>query len=106
MQRLYPAVSLETRGSTFPRLLLSVAYRDGNHIRMRAYVPTGEDAPELASLRVTDTLGANGIAEALLLAGLTIRYGETMHARPMRHASKERPRRLGERRRSRDSRSR
>jgi hypothetical protein len=63
------------RGNVYPRLLLSVDYRDPKHIRLRAYDEDGS---------VTDTLGANDLAEACLLAGLTVRYGETMHARKLR----------------------
>jgi hypothetical protein len=80
------AVHLHTseRGNTFPRLLLAVDYRDAKHIRMRAYEPDGRVPPELKGYKVADTLGCNDIAEAALWAGLTIRYGETMHARNMR----------------------
>ena len=63
------------RGNTYPRLHLAIDYRDPKHIRLRAHDGDG---------RVIDTLGANDIAEACLLAGMTIRYGETMHARKMR----------------------
>jgi hypothetical protein len=63
------------RGNVYPRLLLSVDYRDPKHIRLRAYGSEGS---------VADTLGANDLAEACLLAGLTVRYAETMHARKLR----------------------
>ena len=63
------------RGSVFPRLVLSVDYRDPKHIRLRTYDQDG---------RVADTLGANDIAEAIIRIGEVVRFGETMHARPMR----------------------
>jgi hypothetical protein len=63
------------RGNVYPRLDLSIDYRDPKHVRIRAY---DEDH------KVVDTLGANDVAEACLLAGMTIRYGETMYARKLR----------------------
>ena len=71
------AVHLHTseRGNTYPRLDLSIDYRDPKHIRLRAYDGNG---------KVVDTLGANDIAEAALLAGMTVRYAETMFARKLR----------------------
>jgi hypothetical protein len=36
-----------------------------------------------------DTRGANDIAEAALLAGMTVRFGETMYARKLRRATKK-----------------
>jgi hypothetical protein len=72
------------RGNVYPRLDLSIDYRDPKHIRIRAY---DEDH------HVVDTLGANDIAEACLLVGLTVRYGETMHARKMRGDAPPTPRR-------------
>jgi len=70
------------RGNTYPRLDLSVDYRDPRHIRIRAY---DQDH------HVVDTLGANDVAEACLLVGLTVRYGETMHARKLRAAGEPEP---------------
>ena len=66
------------RGNTYPRLQLTIDYRDPKHIRLRAYDEHG---------KVVDTLGANDIAEAALLAGMTVRYGETMYARKLRRAA-------------------
>lgn len=79
---VYPQTS--TRGNTYPRLLLSVDYRDPKNIRLRAYAPKDDAEPDLSAFRVVDTLGANDLSEACLLAGLTVRYAETMHARPLR----------------------
>lgn len=70
---VYPYTS--ERGSTYPRLDLSIDYRDPKHIRLRAYDADGH---------VVDTLGCNDIAETLIWAGATIRYGETMYARKLR----------------------
>lgn len=67
------------RGNDYPRLHLTVDYRDPKHIRLRAHDASG---------KVVDTLGANDIAEACLLAGMTIRYGETMYARRLRASPK------------------
>lgn len=69
------------RGNSYPRLLLSVDYRDPKHIRLRAYGEHG---------KVVDTLGANDIAEAVVLAGMTVRYGETMYARKLRRDASDR----------------
>ena len=66
------------RGNRCPRLRLTVDYRDPKHIRLRAYDSDG---------KVVDTLGANEIAEAALLAGMTVRYAETMYARKLRKAA-------------------
>ena len=63
------------RGNTYPRLDLSVDFREPKHIRLRTY---DENA------HVVDTLGCNDIAEALVWASATIRYAETMYARPLR----------------------
>lgn len=63
------------RGNTYPRLVLSIDYREPKHIRLRSYDEHGH---------VVDTLGCNDIAEALVWAGATIRYGETMYARKLR----------------------
>jgi hypothetical protein len=63
------------RGNVYPRLDLSIDYRDPKHIRLRTY---DQDH------KVVDTLGANDLAEASLLAGLTIRASETQHAKRMR----------------------
>ena len=65
------------RGNVYPRLDLSIDYRDPERVRIRAY---DEDH------KVVDTLGANDVAEACLLAGMTIRYGETMYARKFKQA--------------------
>jgi hypothetical protein len=71
------AVFLHTsqRGSVFPRLNITIDFRDPKHIRLRTY-----DARN----RVVDTLGANDIAEAALLTGFVVRYAETMNARRLR----------------------
>jgi hypothetical protein len=63
------------RGNTYPILDLSISFREPKHIRIRTTDEHG---------RVVDTLGCNDIAEALVWAGATIRYAETMYARPMR----------------------
>lgn len=63
------------RGNTYPRLDLSVDFREPKHIRLRTY--TEDD-------HVVDTLGCNDIAEALVWAAATIRYAETMYARKLR----------------------
>ena len=80
------AVHLHTseRGNTFPRLILAIDYRDPKHIRLRAYEPDGREEPELKGYKVADTLGCNDIAETLVWAAATIRYGETMYARNLR----------------------
>jgi hypothetical protein len=70
---VYPYTS--ERGNTYPRLDLSIDYRDPKHIRLRAYDAGGH---------VVDTLGCNDIAETLIWAGATIRYAETMYARRLR----------------------
>src|SRR3954447_20122598 len=70
------------RGNTYPRLDLSVDYRDPKHIRLRAYDSDG---------RVVDTLGCNDIAETLIWASATIRYGETMYARKLREQLQKPP---------------
>ena len=63
------------RGNTYPRLHLTVDYRGPKNLRIRAYDEDG---------RVADTIGANDLAEVCLLAGMTVRYAETMHARRLR----------------------
>ena len=63
------------RGNSYPRLDLSVDFREPKHIRLRSYD---------ASDKVVDTLGCNDIAEALVWASATIRYAETMYARKLR----------------------
>lgn len=63
------------RGNQYPRLDLSVDFREPKHIRLRSY----DEAR-----RVIDTLGCNDIAEALVWASATIRYAETMYARKLR----------------------
>lgn len=72
------------RGNQYPRLLLTVDYRDPKNIRLRAYTPREGIEPDLSSFKLVDTLGANDLAEACLLVGMTTRYAETMHARPLR----------------------
>lgn len=72
------------RGNTYPRLNLTVDYRGPKNIRLRAYDENH---------RVVDTLAANDLAEACLLAGLTVRYAETMHARKLRADGEVRPKR-------------
>lgn len=76
---LAPEHSAVKKGNVYPRLDLSIDYRDPKHVRIRAY---DEDH------KVVDTLGANDVAEACLLAGMTIRYGETMYARKLRASAK------------------
>ena len=73
-----------SQGNEYPRLLLSIDYRGSKNIRLRAYAPKGGEKPDLSSFKTVDTLGANDLAEAVLLAGMTARYAETMHARPLR----------------------
>jgi hypothetical protein len=68
------------RGNQYPRLDISIDYRGPKNIRLRAY---DEDH------HVVDTLGANDLAEACLLAGLTIRSAETLHARKLRSGAEE-----------------
>ena len=63
------------RGNTYPRLDLSIDYRNPKHIRLRAYDADGH---------VVDSLGCNDIAETLIWAAATIRYGETMFASKLR----------------------
>lgn len=63
------------RGNKYPRLDISIDYRSPKNIRLRTYDENH---------RVVDTLGANDLAEACLLAGLTIRSAETLHARKFR----------------------
>jgi len=72
------------QGNQYPRLVLTVDYRDPKNLRLRAYAPKEGQAPDLSSFRLVDTLGANDLSEAVLLAGFTVRYAETMHARPLR----------------------
>jgi hypothetical protein len=70
------ATHLETsqQGNEVPVLHLEVRYFD-SHVRIRG---VGEDG------KVTDSIGANDLSEAVLLAGQIVRFGETMNARPLR----------------------
>jgi hypothetical protein len=68
------------RGNTYPRLELSIDYRSPKNIRIRAY--DGEH-------HVADSIGANDVAEAILLAGQAIRSAETMHAKRLRQKGDE-----------------
>lgn len=74
------------RGNSYPRLHLTVDYRSPKNLRIRSYDENGH---------VVDTIGANDLAELCLLAGMTVRYAETMHARKLRGdgraTSKRRP---------------
>jgi hypothetical protein len=63
------------RGNKYPVLDLSISFREPKHIRIRSTDADGH---------VVDTLGCNDISEALIWASATIRFGETMYARPMR----------------------
>jgi hypothetical protein len=72
------------RGNTYPRLNITVDYRGPKNIRLRAYDEHHH---------VVDTIGANDLAEACLLAGLTVRYAETMHARKLRSGADSDPKR-------------
>ncbi len=68
-------VHTSERDNKYPRLCLSIDFREPKHIRIRSYDEKGS---------VVDTLGCNDIAEALIWVSATVRYAETMHARKLR----------------------
>lgn len=66
------------QGNDVPVLRLEIRYFD-SHVRVRAI---GEDGT------YTDSIGANDLAEAVLLIGQVTRFGETMNARNLRRGSR------------------
>jgi hypothetical protein len=67
-------VERSRQGNDVPVLRLEVRYFE-SHTRIRAIAGDG---------RYTDSIGSNDLAEAVLLIGQVVRYGETMHARKLR----------------------
>jgi hypothetical protein len=76
LKAMAAATHLETsqQGNDVPVLRLEVRYFD-SHVRTRAIAEDGT---------CTDSIGANDLAEAVLLVGQVVRFGETMNARRLR----------------------
>lgn len=76
VKRMAASTHLETsrEGNPVPVLRLEIRYLD-SHVRTRAMGPDG---------RYTDSIGSNDLAEAILLIGQVVRFGETMNARKLR----------------------
>lgn len=70
------ATHLETsqQGNETPVLRLEIRYFD-SHVRIRG---VNEDGT------VADSIGSNDLAEAVLLTGQIVRFGETLHGRRLR----------------------
>ena len=74
-------LEMSQQGNDVPVLRLEIRYFD-SHTRTRAIAEDGS---------YSDSIGANDLAEAVLMVGQVVRFGETMHARKLRNTSSDKP---------------